>query len=281
MRLHYGIVILFAGMLALGPPGYAGQAQTAAPAPVPVRDAQAVMLLSQALARLKNTPVAITDVSLTASVTYTAGSDQETGTAALQALGAGESRVTLNLENGQRQEVRNGFMGVWSGVDGAAHAMAGHNCWTDAAWFYPLLTLENAAADPTLSVTLAGPTTLNGEAVEELVLSRVVPGQSAAVVAEIQKLSTVQMYLDASTLLPVELNFNLHPDKDVNTDVPMEIEYSDYRTVSGALVPFHIQKFIQHSLLLDLEVSGAIVNSGVSAAEFVLPAVPAATGGQQ
>lgn len=270
------LVILFSAALAFG------QAeQTPATPPVAVRDPQAIMLLSQALARLKSTPAAVSDITLTASATYTAGSDQETGTATLQALGAEQSRVTLNLENGPRQEIRNGFMGVWSGTDGAAHPMAGHNCWTDASWFYPLLTLENAAADPTLSVTFAGPTTLNGEAVDELVLSRVMPNQSAKITAEIQKLSTVHLYLNFSSLLPVEIDFNLHPDRNFNRDIPVEIQFSDYRPVSGALVPFHIQKFIQHSLLLDLGVSGAVVNSGLSAAEFALPAMPAATGGQQ
>ncbi|HEV2416459.1 MAG TPA: hypothetical protein VGX94_01510 [Terriglobia bacterium] len=276
LRLGVFLVILFAAAPAFG---QAGQSPSTMPAPV--RDPQAVVLLSQVLSRLKSTPTAITDVSLTASATYTAGSDQETGTATLQALGAEQSRVTLNLDNGQRQEIRNGFMGAWSGTDGAAHPMAGHNCWADASWFYPLLTLENAAADPTLSVAFAGPTTINGEAVEELVLSRVMPNQSATVTAEIQKLSTVHFYLDSSSLLPVEIEFNTHPDKNFYQDIPLDVEFSDYRPVSGVLVPFHIQKFIQHSLLLDLEVSGAAVNSGLSAGEFALPAIPAATGGQQ
>lgn len=275
LRLGVFLVILFSAALTFGQAG-----QTPATPPVAVRDPQAVMFLSQALSRLKSTPAAISDVTLTAGATYTAGSDQETGSATLQALGAEQSRVTLNLDNGQRQEIRNGFMGVWSGTDGAAHLMATHNCWTDASWFYPLLTVEAASSDPTVSIMFAGPTTLNGEAVEELVLSRVMPNQSASVTAEIQKLSTVQLYLDSSSLLPVELDFNLHPDRNLNQDIPVEIQFSDYRPVSGALAPFHIQKFLQHSLLLDLEVSGAVVNSGLSAAEFALPAVPAVTGGQ-
>lgn len=247
-------------------------------APVVVREPQALMFLGQALARLRSSPAPITDVTLSASVNYTAGSDQESGTAKLQALGVGQSRVALSLDNGERQEIRNGPTGAWVETDGAAHAMAVHNCWVDASWFYPLLTLEAASADPTISVMLAGQKALNGETVEPLVLSRIVPHQSAAMTAEIQKLSAVDVYLDASTLLPVELDFNIHPDKDANRDIPVEIEFSDYRTVSGVLVPFHIQKFIQHSLLLDLQVSSAVVNSGLAASDF---AIPATSGGQQ
>ncbi|MGH9353988.1 MAG: hypothetical protein ACRD2G_17810, partial [Terriglobia bacterium] len=260
MRLHHWIAILFlfAGALAplvLGQAVQTGQAQTAPAVPMPVRDPQAVILLSQALARLRSDPVAVSDVTLTASATYTAGSDHETGTATLRALGTAQSRVMLNLDNGQREEVRNGVAGAWVGADGAAHPMATHNCWVDANWFYPLLTLEAASADPTISVTLAGQTTVNGEAVEDLILSRIVPHQGPAITIEIQKLSAVHLYLDASTLLPVELDFNVHPDKNANRDIPVGIQFSNYHAVSGVLVPFHIQKYLQHSLLLDLQVS--------------------------
>ena len=119
------------------------------------RDPQALLLLNRAFAGLQNVPEPVTDVTLTANATYTAGSDHETGTATLDALGAERSRVTLNLDGGQREEVRNSAAGSWSGNDGVAHAAALHNCWTDASWFTPLLILEAALSDPTLSVALA------------------------------------------------------------------------------------------------------------------------------
>lgn len=244
----------------------------------PVRNPQAVILLGQAISRLNSTSVPVSDVSLTANAAYTAGSDQESGTATLEASGVLLSRLVLNLSNGQREEIRNGSAGAWVGTDGTAHAMALHNCWVDAAWFYPLLSLEAASSDPTVSVGPGTQTTLNGEAIDELILSRTVPNQAAGVTAEIQQLSTVDLFLDGSTLLPVELDFDLHPDNDANQDIPVEIQFSGYRPVGGALVPFHIQKFIQHNLLLDLQISGATVNSGLTAADFPLPAV---SGGQQ
>ncbi|MGH9396861.1 MAG: hypothetical protein ACRD18_08435 [Terriglobia bacterium] len=238
--------------------------------------------------------MAAIDLTVTASATYAAGSDHETGTGTLEALGPERSRVILNLDGGRREEIRNGFAGAWVGADGAAHAAALHNCWTDASWFTPLLTLEAASSDPTISVTLAesshSPRKVvtpgesgggNPSAVEELVLSRIVANQSAAITAEIQKLSTMNLYLDSSSLLPVELDFNIHPDKDASRDIPVEIEFSDYRTVSGVRVPFHIRKYVQHSLLLDLQVSVVTVNSGVAASDFAIPAAVAPTGGQQ
>lgn len=267
----------------------AGQvAQTSAP--VLVRDPQAVTLLTQALAHLKSTPAAITDINIAASATYTAGSDHETGTATLQALGgsisptaapAAMSRVVLNLDSGPREKIRNGTAGTWSGVDGQPHPMALQNCWDDAAWFYPLLAIEEAAADPAVSIALdtsSTPTNTGSAKPVGIVISRIVPHQAPAIAAFIQKLSTIHLYLDPSTLLPVEIDFNAHPDRDARRDIPVEIEYSDYHPIGGALVPFHIQKFIQHSLLLDLHVTSAAVNTGLTASVFALPAT---SGGQQ
>src|SRR6267378_7984487 len=73
--------------------------QTAQNAPL------AVQYLHQALTALGgNTP--LTDVALTGSAHYIAGSDDETGTATLKAI-MGASRIDLNLSSGLRNEVWN------------------------------------------------------------------------------------------------------------------------------------------------------------------------------
>src|SRR3989441_7814631 len=106
--------------------------------------------------------------SVQATANYIAGSDEETGTATLLAK-AGESRITLTLTGGQRAEVRNNSGGLpqgsWSGPDGVWHAMALHNCWTHAAWFFPGLSLQAALNDPQVAIAYAGQEDLDGRAV--------------------------------------------------------------------------------------------------------------------
>jgi len=243
----------------------------------PASNPQAILIARQAIAALTG-GASLTDITLQANVTYTAGSDTETGTATLAATARNESRVRLNLSDGVHEWIRQGQAGAWSGPDGQAHAMALHNGWIDAAWFYPALSLEAALSDPTISISLAGQKTVNGQAVEDVFLSRTVSGQSASVTAEIRRLSTVHLLVDTATFRPVELDFNLHPDHDTNRDIPVEIEFSDYRPTGRVLAPFHIQQFLQHSLWLDLQVSGVAVNSGLADGEFQ---VPATSGGAQ
>jgi hypothetical protein len=246
-------------------------AQTTAPA----RDPRALNLIASSLNALSGS-VSVNDATLQATAAYVAGSDQESGGAILIGHVNQESIVQLSLSGGTRQEIRNGPAGAWSGPDATVHSMAIHNCWTDASWFFPTLTLEAISADPQVSVAYLGPDTSKGATMLHLQAARLLPGQSASATTLIQTLSSMDIYFDPQSFLPLVLDFNTHPDTDANTNLPVEIQCGNFQNAKGALVPFHIQKFVQRTLLLDLTVSNVLVNSGVPASQF---AVPASTGG--
>jgi hypothetical protein len=186
--------------------------------------------------------------------------------------------VQLSLSGGARQEIRNGPAGAWSGPDGTARSMATHNCLTDAPWFFPTLILEALQTDSTLGVAYLGPVEWNGLATIHLQFFHIVPGQTPAMTAQIQSLSTLDLYLDPKSLLPLALGFNTHPDTDAGTNIPVEIQFGNFQNNNGALVPFHVQKYLQGSLLLDLVVTSVSINPGVPASVFTLP--PTTGGGQ-
>ena len=134
----------------------------------PQSDPQAVSLATQAMAALTN-GVAVSDVTLSGNATWIAGLDVETGSATLLAKGTGESRIDLSLTSGQRSEIRNnasGPQGAW--VDaGTTHAYALHNCWTDSAWFFPILS-SLSGANPSAVLSYIGSETRNGTSVQHL-----------------------------------------------------------------------------------------------------------------
>lgn len=234
-----------------------------------VRDAQGLVLLNQSLGVLTG-GTSVTDVTLQAAATYIAGSDQEGGAATLEATANQQAHIYLNLVGGQRQEIRNGPAGDWIGTDRVEHPMALHNCWMDATWFFPALTFETALNDSQVSLVYVGQESRGGLAVQHLQISRVLSSQTAEVTALVQKLSSMDVYLDAASSLPVALDFNLHPDNDASTNIPVEIQFANYQPVSGMLVPFHIQKYLQFGLMLDLNVSSVTVNSGIPQTEFTV-----------
>jgi hypothetical protein len=275
---RHAILIVFGSALlcALAPaPAAAQQSQAATSASqTVVRDPQALSLIASSLKALTES-VAIHDATLQASANYVAGSDNETGTATLLALGNQQSIVQLNLSGGLRQEIRNGVAGAWIGT---TQATAIHNCWTDASWFFPALTLAGIYTNAQVSASYLGPDTSKGASLLHVQVARLVPGQSAKTTTLIQTLSTRDIYFDPQSSLPLYLDFNTHPDKDANLNLPVEIVFGNFQTSSGWLVPLHIQKFVQRTLLLDLTLSNVRVNTGVPASAFALP--PSTGGGQ-
>jgi hypothetical protein len=229
-------------------------------------------LTSQAVSALNGT-TSVTDVAVQATANYIAGSDEETGTATLLAK-AGESRITLTLTGGQRVEVRNNSGGLpegsWSGPDGVRHAMALHNCWTDTGWFFPALSFEAELNDPQVAIVYVGQESREGLSVQHVQFSRLVPGQSPNAAALIQQLSTTDVYLDTVSYLPVVIDFSVHPDNNAGLNLPVEIQFSDYKLANGIRTPSRIQKLLQGSLMLELSVSAVAINSGLSDAQFAV-----------
>ncbi len=250
--------------------GFLVQASPAKPSP---SDVQAVALARSAYLALTGGQ-GVQDATITASATWIAGSDQQTGTATLEALGSGNSRVTLILVSGQRTEIRSALTGApagsWAGPDGVAHSMAFHNCQTDAAWFFPALSLSGALSDPQVVFSYVGQETLKGSSVQHIRYSRQVTGQSAAATRLFGRLGTTDVYLDAASLLPVTASFQAHPDGDAGTDIPVQILFSNYQAVNGIRVPMRVQKLVQGGLVLDLAISSATINSGLPASDFIV-----------
>ena len=62
--------------------------------------------------------------------------------------------------------------------------------------------------------------------------------------------------------------FNAHPDSDASTNLTFEIDFTNYQSMSGVMVPMRIQRFQQGSLMVDLVLSGASFNTGLSLSAF-------------
>ena len=55
-------------------------------------------------------------------------------------------------------------------------------------------------------------------------------------------------------------------------DIPIEVDFSDYRAAQGTQVPYRVQRLINNSLFFDVTVDSVTVNSGLSATSFAVPA---------
>lgn len=242
-------------------------------AQVPVSDPQALSLVAQSLSAMTGN-ASITDVTITGNASWIAGSDRRSGSATLMARGTAESRVDLNLSGGTRSEIRNDTAGFPQGAtvraDGTLIPSALHNCWISPSWFFPPLSFLNATSDPTLVFSYVGSESRAGGNVQHLRVFRYLAGQHAAEIALMQRLSSMDIYLDSVSLLPRAFVFTVHPEDDALTDIARAVVFSNYQTVNGVQVPFRIQRLVQNGLAVDLVLTGVTFNSGLPDSLFAV-----------
>jgi len=236
---------------------------------------QAVALLQQSLTALTGGHP-ITDVTLSGTAQRIAGSDNESGTAILQGIAAGASSVNLTLPSGTRTEIENCSTtppaGVWSGPDGVSHPIAFQNLLTGPSWFFPAFTIAQGLSVSGYVAAYIGAETHNGQAVQHVSLSQPSLFPSPQGAASSSHLTQVDLFLDSATSLPDAITFSIHPDSNFLADIPVEIDFSNYTLVNGVPVPFRVQKFLNNTLFLDIQVSSAVLNSGLSPTIFTVGA---------
>jgi hypothetical protein len=227
---------------------------------------QALTTLQSALAALtRNTTVS--DITLTGTGQRIVGSDNETGSATYRAISSA-NRLDLSLSGGTWSEIRalssNVPAGNWIGPNGTVNEIAFHNLLTDAGWF-PIFTLGNVISGTNSLLTYVGPETKNGVSVIHVqVTQQPQSTNTSSQLALLEHLAQMDFYLDASTLLPVALDFNTHADNNALSDIAVEFRFSNYTSVGSLNIPFHVQKFLNGSLFEDVQFQQASINSGLS-----------------
>jgi hypothetical protein len=254
------LILIIALLLSCAIPAAAATASTS--------DQSAITLAQQSVAALAG-GASVSDVTVNANVISILGSDNETGTGTFTAKGLSESRVDLNLSGGTRSDVRNATngapAGAWSKNGNTSTVYAGHNCYTDAAWFFPALSSLTQTANPNFVFKYIGQEQHGGVNTQHI---RVY--QSSSQSSPISALSTMDFYLDAVSSLPMAIGFESHPDNNMGANIPTEIDFANYQPVNGFKVPFHFQKIFNGLVVLDVTVTSATFNSGLADTLFTL-----------
>lgn len=260
------VPLAYLGFLVFSPLGTGQTPGTTTPA---TSDAAAVLLAQKSIAALTKGN-SVVDVTLTANVTSIFGSDNEIGTGTFSAKGTMQSRVELRLSGGTRTDVRsvtNGSpAGAW-GKDGAPPtAYANHNCWTDAAWFFPALSSLMQTSNPNFIFKYIGQEQHGGVATQHIRVFQTDQQDNGT----LQRLSTSDFYLDTNSAMPVAVGSYAHADSDMNIDILSEVRFANYQTVSGIRVPFHLQRMFNGGVVLDVIVTGVTLNTGLLDRSFIL-----------
>lgn len=257
------------------------------PPPLPQPNAQAAPLIQQSLAALTGgSPV--TDVTMSGTYTITDASGTRNGTITMTATASGQGQLTITLPSGTYSEVRSisGGSAIMSetGSDGVQHTITTQTALSpNPAWFCPTLVLASASSPNYLSSYL-GQETMNGSAVQHLALWWLPGTGSSAAASNVarfwQQATQHEIYLDASSLLPVAMNYSLQPYNPNNPNQPIipyrgssavrvtQVQFSNYQLVQGRPVAFHIHSSMPVSLFdtltSDIQLSSVTFNTGTT-----------------
>lgn len=229
-------------------------------------DPMATTLAQQSMAALVSAQSTVTSVTLSASVTSPNESETTSGTGTFNAQGSGQSRVDLDVGN-TRSDARNMASGTWQINGGTATAYAGHNCMTDAVWFFPALSSLTQTANPNYVFKYIGLEEHASVNTQHIRVFQVFPQDSTGLLAQ---LSEMDFYLNPSTSLPVAIASQVHPDTNLFVNIPWEVRFSNYQTVNGLLIPFGFEQMLNGNVVLSAIVTNVVVNPNLPQSLFTL-----------
>jgi len=206
-------------------------------------------------------------ISLTGTAESSTGSNDDTGSFTGSCNTAGSSQLSLQLSGGtlteNRQTTNGSPSGNWVDSNGTQHAMVQHNLYSSSSWFCPVIALSQLVTSTNLNIQFIGEVQKDGATLQHFTSTAVQAGTGAPYTLAAH-LSQVDIYLNPQTQMPVLFDFTIHPDNDAGTDIPVEIQFGNYTKVEGVWIPYTIQKYVNSTLVLTLQVQSASIGSATS-----------------
>jgi hypothetical protein len=203
----------------------------------------------------------VSSAALSGEVQTYAGSKESSGQITLTANADGSSSVVMQLDSGERSETQDTFANgqgcTWTASDGVTQTTAGLNCLIPVAWFLPEVSLFSTQ-QPSSNGTLSTETDAEKAPVLHWKMSPV-PGLSAEMLNSLPSLGEYDLHINSVSDLPSSLSYSLHPDDNAADGIPVSVVFSDYRLVDGTEIPFHIQRYMNGTLSLDITLSNAVI----------------------
>jgi hypothetical protein len=133
--------------------------------------------------------------------------------------------------------------------------------------YIPLRKVIAARANPSSSLSYLGLQQLEGGSFHDIrALRPVLPGADPK--KPEGRLGQADIFVDSTTLQLVGIHDLTHPASDLKTEIPHALYFSDFRRVSGLLLPFAISEYISNQRIWKLQLASVQVSTDLSDADF-------------
>lgn len=202
----------------------------------------------------------IKKLTLSGTVTRYLGSSSGAGNITLIASDDGSGSLSLQTTNlGNYSESEDpaslGRTCSWQDSAGNTHAMDYSSCAVPLLWFMPSIALQPGTVNTVISDQgngeLAGLQARILSVTNSAVgLPNGAPSNSAS----------VRVGLDPATLLPVVMEYQVHPDTNAMANVKVDITYGNWSVEQGIEIPHSIQRRINGALDMDIKIQNVTLN---------------------
>jgi len=184
--------------------------------------------------------------------------------------GTRQIRVELQKPSGTTVRIVSNGDGVIVRPGGAVQHLLMNNTIAERVSHIPALSLLAENADPMVKIDSLAYSTVAGSATKDVVLSRI-PNMSSPDAPVYEQMMRHVFHIDAQSGLLLKMDYANCAENDPSACSKVEVLFMDYRNVSGIMVPFHQQTYMDDHLTSDLVLSSVKFNVGLSDSLFAIP----------
>ncbi len=227
------------------------------------RDPQAIAVLQQSLAAMGG--AVPTSTVATGTVRLVEGSTIETGTIRILTRGVDQSAEEILTSGSQRHGIYS--RGKANEARGAAvEASSLELSVTSLSSSFPSPLIAAAINNPDAEFLYTAQEVLDGAVVHHIRFWNTFSSQPK--LQFLAELSVRDIWIDAASGLPRKLSYDRSDGRGDVPRVPVVVSYSDYRNIGGVLYPFRIDKSLNGTPWMTIDISQAAVNAGLTDSDF-------------
>lgn len=249
---------------------FASAQQTAVPALQ--RDPQAIALVQQTFAAMGSAQALLLQDSVATGQATIFKPDGTSTTLPITKKSKGTTMVRIELQRPEGMQVRilnNGAAAIQK-PDGSVESLITNNTVAERVQHIPALSLLSDWANTSMELKYVGSDSVNGQPSDVVSISYI---PSDAQDPNFWRNTTRTLfYVDQSTKLVSKVQYQNFAENNTNVSKKIEIVFSDYRPVSGVLVPFQQSTYSNGRLLSTITFTSAALNVGLTFSDFDLPA---------
>jgi hypothetical protein len=244
-------------------------AQESSSPATPLRDPQAIGVLTRALTAAGGTQAiaAIEDFTATGNVTYFWSEENVSGSVQIRGRGLQQFRVDATLQDDVHSWIVSDGKAFEKNPDGSTSPWPSQNAIKYAGATFPLPYLVSVLQNSTISVTYGGLVTHDGAQVYDIVVQETL-SQSVDPLNAIGKITKAHFFIDPNSLL-IESVEDAAFRKDGGPDEARhEMQFSNYKTQNGLLVPLAITELVAGQKTASIQLNQMTFNTGLNDGDF-------------